>query len=77
MKKTISFWGVVKDLDNKKVAIIGPLSDDTELTNKVAAEIQKGKNLNIQAISDMTPEEIQEYWKERGYSPADEDDILR
>ena len=72
------WWGVPKDLENKKFSVLGPLEDDTPMGDKVCAKQKEGKHFNCEAIetSKMTRQQVIDYWTKEGYELVDSTDLF-
>ncbi len=73
------WWGVPKDLDNKKFSVLGPLENDTQMGNKVIKKQDEGKNFICETIetSAMTRKQVIEYWEKEGYELIDSTDLFK
>ena len=66
----VYYWVVIKDLKNKEFTIMGPVSDDTDYTNKVEKKNENGCDMNMELIetSEKDKEEVICDYKDSGYS---------
>ena len=67
------WWGVIKDTENKKISIIGPIFNDNQMITIVNEKINSGMHFNCETIEtfQMSDEEIADYWKQQGYKQID------
>lgn len=63
--RTRRFRLILVDREQRIFNIVGPMTDDTDWTNKVVEEQQKGRQVNCQTVSaEETTEEIAERYAE-------------
>ena len=72
MKQTPCYF-VIYDDDKKLFNISSPVNDDTELTNLIAQEIRKGRNIHCSttAVTAKTYDDLKKSCNDIGYRYTD------
>lgn len=72
------WWGVPKDLENKKFAVLGPLFDDRLMEDNVITKQKEGKYFNCETveISKWSKKQVIDYWQNEGFEFVDSSDLF-
>lgn len=63
MKKTKSWWVLIKDDDRSQFNVLGPVYDDTNVTLRVVEEQDKGRAIRCETIpSDRSKQDVIDSW---------------
>lgn len=63
MKKVKAWWVLIKDDDRNLFNVIGPVTDDTQVTFQIVQEQEKGRKIRCETIpSDRDKEDVISSW---------------